>query len=210
MRTIALGGLPANRGEAGRPESVCGCDPGLRRDDGDRPHHPTGADGLRNRYRPELILRKARAGNGSAAPVELVDIPGILRAHELIEAKELAVLRLLAGWLHQLRVAFGLPAASPGGLWAALLSGQRAGRYSLVSGTGRTGGDRAAFRLNELYRHFAALGALDQLALVLRTAEGLGWPGDARALTELRTGLGIIIDLQRRGRRAQIEAHPAG
>jgi hypothetical protein len=66
-----------------------------------------------------------RAANATAAPVELVDTAGILLAHHMIEPEEMLVLRLLASWLHQVCVAFALSRASPGGLWAAVLTGQR-------------------------------------------------------------------------------------
>jgi hypothetical protein len=74
---------------------------------------------------PELIKRKTRVTNGSAVPVELVDTAGTLLAHHLIEPEELLILRLVASWLQQVRVAFGLPASSPSGLWAAITTGHR-------------------------------------------------------------------------------------
>jgi len=64
------------------------------------------------------------------------------------------------------------------------------------------------------FEHFAELRALDQLALVLRVAVAEGWPADAGALAELRAGLRIILELQRRGRgprrRRVADRHPAG
>jgi hypothetical protein len=68
---------------------------------------------------PELVVRKARAGNGGAAPVELIDVPDILLAHHLIEAEEWGALRLLAAWLQQVRRGLGLRQTSVTGLWAA-------------------------------------------------------------------------------------------
>jgi hypothetical protein len=102
---------------------------------------------------PELVYRKARAANGAAATVELVDVAGILCARGLIEPDELGLLRQLAAWLRQLARAYGLSQASPAGLWAQLLSGQRAGARWLDT----PGGDRAAMRLAELFEYFAQL-----------------------------------------------------
>ena len=150
---------------------------------------------------PELIKRKARVANGSAVPVELVDTAGILLAHHLIETEELLILRLVASWLHQVRVAFGLPAGSPGGLWAAITTGQRGGGWAAtLSATSKGGGDRALFRLAELYAHFAGLAQLDRLALVMRIAAGETAPANRRTLGELCTGLQVVANLQRHGR----------
>jgi hypothetical protein len=160
---------------------------------------------------PELIKRKARVANGSAVPVELVDTAGILLAHHLIEPEELLILRLVASWLRQLRVAFGLPAGSPGGLWAAITTGQRGGGWAAtLSAISKGGGDRALFRLAELYEHFAELGQLERLALVMQIAAGEARPTNAHALAELRAGLQTVMALQRRGRqRPPVEAAAA-
>jgi len=150
---------------------------------------------------PQLIKRKARVANGSAVPVELVDTAGILLAHHLIEPEELLLLRLVASWLHQVHVAFGLPAGSPGGLWAAITTGQRGGGWAAtLLPTSKGGGDRALFRLAELYAHFAELGQLERLALVMQIADGEVRPTNAHALAELRAGLQTVMALQRRGR----------
>jgi hypothetical protein len=121
---------------------------------GRRPEADHGTDQLR--------YRKLRAANGSAAMPELVDIGGILAAHNLLDDQELAVLRLLSSCAHQVCVAFALSRASPGGLWAALLSGQRAGlKLPITTEGGRTGGDSALFRLGQLHQHFGQLGRLN-------------------------------------------------
>jgi hypothetical protein len=98
--------------------------------------------------------REARAGNGSAASVELIDVPGILLAHNSIEVEEFLALRLLASWLAQFRRGFGLRQASVAGLWAALTSGARGGAVQPAG----AGGDRALFRLIELHAYFRELG----------------------------------------------------
>jgi hypothetical protein len=153
---------------------------------------------------PELAARKRRVANGSAEPVELRDVSGILCAHHLIEAEELATLRLLAQWLRALALAHHIGQAPPGGLWSALTSGAGfTGWFVPPAGSAR-GADRAAFRLAELFQHFAELRALDQLALVLRVALAEGYPADQEALAELRAGVRIIMELQRRGRRRPI------
>jgi hypothetical protein len=86
-------------------------------------------------------------------------------------------------------------------LWSALTSGAGfTGWFAPLAGSA-LGADRAAFRLAELYAHFRDLGALDQLALVLQIALAEGYPADQEALAELRAGLRIIMELQRRGRR---------
>jgi hypothetical protein len=123
-----------------------------------------------------LRVRKHRIANGSEVPVELVDVGGILAAHHLIDAEELATLRLLAGWLRQLQRAFHLSRASPEGLWAAITSGTGSGGWRALN---PGGGDRALFRLAELYAHFAALDQLDRLALCLGVAAA-GLAGNPR------------------------------
>jgi hypothetical protein len=137
----------------------------------------------------------------------VIDVAGTLAAHEKITVEELATLRQLAGWLHQVRVAFQLPAASPRGLWVAILSGGGLARGAAVDQ--RSGGDAALFRLAELHRHFAELHQLDRLGLIMRIAAGESWPANAHALDELRSGLQIVINLQRRGRHRAPEASPA-
>ena len=148
----------------------------------------------------ESIPRKARAGNGVAPPVELVDVAGVLFAHELIDPGELATLWQLAGWLHQLALACGLKSAGVGGLWGALLSGQRGGRSWLAPDARRSGGDVAARRLAELHEFFGRLGQLEGLALIMAVAAGERRPGDRAELFELRGGLQVIAEMQRRGR----------
>jgi uncharacterized protein YjbI with pentapeptide repeats len=80
-----------------------------------------------------------------------------LRKAELSGSDELTTLRLLAGWLRQVQIAFHLKTGSPGGLWAAILSGQRGGGRGWampISVRDRaSGGDRALFRLGELHTH---------------------------------------------------------
>jgi hypothetical protein len=49
-------------------------------------------------------------------------------AHDLLDDQELAILRLLSGWLRQAQIAFHLKTGSPGGLWGAILSGQSGSR----------------------------------------------------------------------------------
>jgi hypothetical protein len=147
---------------------------------------------------PELIVRKAAVTNGSAAPVELVDVAGILCAHEMIAIEELAALRLLASWLAQFRRGFGLREASVTGLWAALLSG--GARGGLAQPEGR-GGDKAMFRLFELYSYWRAARRPEAwLQLALQVAAGESAPGDDRELAELKNALQVVMAHQR-GRR---------
>jgi hypothetical protein len=146
---------------------------------------------------PELIVRKARAGNGSAAPVELVDVAGILLAHHLIEPDEWGALRLLASWLGQFRRGFGLREASVNGLWSALTSGVRGGA---VQPTG-AGGDRALFRLVELHAYFRERGRPERrLLLALQVAAGEASPADEAELVELKSALRAVLALYRSGR----------
>jgi hypothetical protein len=58
------------------------------------------------------------------------------RRHELLVDEELVALRMLADWLRQLRVAFGLRQASPGGLWAAITSGPGIGTIAMPASAG--------------------------------------------------------------------------
>jgi hypothetical protein len=152
----------------------------------------------------ELIKRKARVANGSAEAVELRDVPGILAAHDLITAEELTQLRELGVWLRALARAYRIGQASPGGLWDALTSGAGfTGWFAPPATDGsKSPADRAAVRLAELFQHFAELRV--QLALVLRVASAEGCPADTAALAELRAGLRIIMELQRRGRRRPV------
>jgi hypothetical protein len=102
--------------------------------------------------------------------------------------------------------AFGIPAASPSALWSAITTGQRVGQWAPLA-SNRSGGDRALFRLAELYEHFAELGQLDRLALVMQIAAGEARPTNAHALAELQAGLQTIMALQRCGRqRPPVEA----
>jgi hypothetical protein len=153
---------------------------------------------------PQLVARKAHVANGWASAVELTDVPQILRANELIVDEELVQLRILGGWLKQAAVAFKLRQASPSGLWSAILSGQAGGSCGwltpLSASDRREGGDRAMFRLGELYTHFTELDRLDLLSLVMRIAAAEAYPENAFELAELRRGLQIIMHLQRRGR----------
>ena len=148
---------------------------------------------------PELRIRKLKAANSSSeVPVELVDVGGILAAHYLIDEEELATLRLVAGWLHQVQRAFALSSASPNGLWAAILSGNRGAKWApLAPG----GGDAALFRLAQLNHHFIELDQRNRLALCMGVAAGEIWPANRRALLELRAGLQTTASLQKRGRR---------
>jgi hypothetical protein len=113
----------------------------------------------------------------------------------------MVTVRLLAGWLRQVRVAFGLPAASPGGLWAAILAGQRGGRLIPfgISNHQASGGDSPLFRLVELHQHFDGRQRGPQLSLVMGVAAGERRPGDMAELLELHQGLRDIRELQRRG-----------
>ena len=88
-----------------------------------------------DRGSPELRSRKLKAANGSGVPVELVDVAGVLHANELIIDEELVLLRLrlLAGWLNQVRVGLGLRQGNPSGLWAAITSGTSLGLGVIVS-----------------------------------------------------------------------------
>jgi hypothetical protein len=155
---------------------------------------------------PELIARKARAANGSGAAVELVDVVGILNAHDLLDTELTLIAWLLADWLRQVRRAFHLSQASPNALWAAIASGTSAGQWVPAANT--PGADRALFRLASLYEYFAELDQLAQLSLVMGIVEGTVWPATRRDLLELRTGLQAIASLQRRGRgrRPSVEA----
>jgi hypothetical protein len=149
---------------------------------------------------PELQRRKLAVGNGSPVPVELVDISGILLAHDLITPEEMVVLRLLSDWLRQVRIAFGLKLGSPGGLWEAITSGTGLGSAAMPA---PTGGDRALFRLIELHAHFDALGRPELLTLVMRVASAETAPANVRTLDLVREALRIIGELIRRGRGRQ-------
>ena len=179
---------------------------GRPRKDGARRRETTvaGRRGPDDHGSPELIWRKARVANGSTAPVEIIDVAGILFAHEKISHEELGVLRLLARWLSEVRAAFGIPAGSPGGLWVAITSGSGLGHsaWGLHSASGSSpGGDRALFRLVELHQHFAGPRRGSQLSRIMGVAAGERRPGNMAALLELRQGLREIGELQRRGRR---------
>jgi hypothetical protein len=146
---------------------------------------------------PELVRRKVAVANGSAAPVELVDVVGVLFANELITDEELVVLRMLADWLRRLRVALGLRQASPGGLWVAITSGTGIGTIAMPT---PVGGDRALFRLGEVFEHFTAIDQLELLLLIIRIASNEAAPENAFELARLRYGVQILMHLQRRGR----------
>jgi hypothetical protein len=146
---------------------------------------------------PELIRRKIRVANGSAVPVELVDVAGVLAANELIVDEELVALRMLADWLRRLRVALQLRQASPGGLWAAITSGAGIGTIAMSV---PVGGDRALLRLGELFAHFTAIDQLEVLRLVIRIAGHEAHPANAFELARLRYGIQLVMHLQRRGR----------
>jgi hypothetical protein len=161
---------------------------------------------------PELRIRKLKAANSSEVPVELADPAGILAAHYMICADELATLRLLTGWLRNVQHVFGLPRGSPDGLWTAILSGNRGAKWAPLN---PGGGDAALFRLAQLHVYFGQLDQRDRLALCMGIAAGELWPADRRALRELRAGLQTIASLQKRGRRrmdpppAAVETAPA-
>ena len=55
------------------------------------------------------------------------------------------------------------------------------------------------FRLGQLYAHFAELGRLDQLALLMRVVAGEA-PATSGSLADLRVELRAAAELQRRGR----------
>lgn len=148
---------------------------------------------------PELLCRKARLGHDSEAPVELVDVAGALRAHGLIDAEELATVRLVAEWLRSVAKALHLSRASPTGLWAAIMSGNRGGGWRPLN---PGGGDAALFRLSQLYRHFTELDQLGRLVLCIEVADGQTWPATQGELLELRAALAAIASLQKHGRRS--------
>jgi hypothetical protein len=145
-----------------------------------------------------LRARKIAVANGSAVPVELVDVVGVLAANELIVDDELVALRLVADWLRQLRVALQLRQGSPGGLWAAIASGTGLGTIAMPA---PVGGDRALFRLGELFEYFTAIDQLELLRLIIRIAGNEAHPENAFELARLRYGVQLVIGLQRRGRR---------
>jgi hypothetical protein len=156
-----------------------------------------------DRGSPELVVRKIAVANGSTVPVELVDVIGILVANELIVDEEVVALRLLSDWLRQAAVAFGLPQASPGGLWATLVA--QAGRTGgWWAGQERPGGDRAMFRLGELFDYFGATDQLELLRFLIRVVGNEAPPENAHQLARLRYGAQIIMALQRRGRHTQV------
>jgi hypothetical protein len=151
---------------------------------------------------PELRIRKIRIANGSAAPVELVDIVGVLFANELIVEEELIQLRLLADWLRQLCVGLGLRQASPGGLWAAITSG--AGIVGMISAA--HGGDRALFRLVQLFDYFTAIDQLELLRFIIAVAANETHPENPHQLARLRHGVQMVMQRQRRGHPARSSA----
>ena len=75
------------------------------------------------------------AANGSAVTPELIDVAGVLAAHELLEPAELMLLRQLSTWLYQVRAAFGLRTGGVGGLWAAIVAGGSVG-HRVANGPG--------------------------------------------------------------------------
>jgi hypothetical protein len=156
---------------------------------------------------PELVARKVRVANGSKASVELIDVIGILAANEIIVDEELIVLRMLADWLHQLRVALGLRQASRGGLWAAITSGPGIGTIIMPA---PPGGDRALFRLGELFEHFTEIDQLEVLRLMIKIAGNEAHPENAHELARLHEGLRIVMHLQRQGRRRRPSRDPPG
>jgi hypothetical protein len=154
---------------------------------------------------PELVQRKIHVANGSTAPVELVDVVGVLFANELIVDEELIALRLVAEWLTALARVFHLPQASPGGLWSALQAraGQTGGWWTAQLGGGNVpGANRAKFRLDELFDHFTAIDQLEVLRLIIRIAGNEAGPSSAFELAKLRYGAQLVMQLQRRGRHA--------
>jgi hypothetical protein len=150
---------------------------------------------------PELRIRKIHVANGATAPVELIDVIGVLAANELIIEEELVALRLVADWLARAAFAFGLPQASPSGLWKTLIA--QAGRTGgWWPGQERPGGDRAMFRLGELFDYFTATDQLELLRLIIRIASSEAHPENVHQLARLRYGVQILMQLQRRGRPA--------
>jgi hypothetical protein len=153
---------------------------------------------------PELAYRKTIVNNGSPVPVELIDVIGVLAANELIVDEELVALRLLADWLRQLRVAFNLRQASPGGLWAAITSGTGLGSVTMPGPS--IGGDRALFRLAELFAHFTEIDQLELLRLIIRIAGNEAHPENVHQFARLRYGVQLVMNRQRRGRTARSSA----
>jgi hypothetical protein len=153
-----------------------------------------------DRGSPELVRRKIHVANGSPIAVELADVVDVLFANELIVDEELVALRLLADWLRQLRVALQLRQASPGGSWAAITSGTEIGAIAMTSPA--VGGDRALFRLGELFDYFTATGQLALLRLIIRVAGNEAHPENEFELARLYYGVQIVMQLQRRGRQA--------
>jgi hypothetical protein len=158
-----------------------------------------------DRGSPELVYRKAMVANGSGVAIELVDTAGILLANHLIEPEEMLVLRLLAVWLRQVQIAFRLKGNSTGGLWGAILSGQRGGSKGWTFPIGANDpsniGNHAMFKLGQVHDWFTGPQRVLQLNLIMRVAVGETWPGDSGELLELRRGLHEIKELQRHGRR---------
>jgi hypothetical protein len=153
-----------------------------------------------------LRARKISVANGSPVPVELVDVIGVLFANELIVDEELVALRLVADWLTRAAVAFGLPQASPSGLWKTLLA--QAGRTGgWWPGQERPGGDRAMFRLGELFDHFAAIEQLELLRFLIRIAGNEAHPANAFELAKFRYGVQLVMQVQRRGRARPGQEH---
>ena len=150
-----------------------------------------------------MQTRKHQAGNGSKMPIELIDPAGVLAAHGRIAIEGLATCRLIAAWLHQVRAARGLPQASPQGLWAALTSGQRAGRKwtaTPASTGGHTPGDRAWREIVGLRNAFAAAHQLAQLDLVVAVAGAERMPAEEE-IAALVAGLAFAAEHIRTGRR---------
>jgi hypothetical protein len=142
---------------------------------------------------PELVIRKARVANGSGEAVELVDVVGILNAHDLLDTELTLIARLLASWLRMVQRAFGLPAGSPAGLWAVLTSGQRAGQWAPLANV--SGVDRALFRLAEVHEYFGELGRARSVGTGHAGCRGRGMAGDpscfGRAARGIAGGPGI-------------------
>jgi hypothetical protein len=104
---------------------------------------------------------------------EILDAAAVSDSHHLIAPQEMLILRLLASWLHQVALAFGLPRASPTGLWNALLSGQRAG-FRVPVTCGDPHNERELIELTQLSEVRVQFGELVQRAITAAAPAGRG------------------------------------
>jgi hypothetical protein len=155
----------------------------------------------------ELAMKKRIAANGSGGTVEVIDIGGILAAHNLIDVDQHMTLRLLETWLMRIARARGLSSASVGGLWGAILSGQGSSRHWTIPITApdeRTAGDMAWFRIATISNAFAEAHQLERLNLLMAVAGGDCSVANRHELAELHAAIGIVAELLRQGRRRRV------